>query len=105
MIIEFPTKENVFECFDCGEVRKLRDGMPVCEECPEPQTKDEMSFLGGKFQVRGWVRAGYGDDDFWSSILDTCRGIYLRGIYTEEQFRTLQRIVTLGRGRNLQVVK
>jgi hypothetical protein len=55
MILQFPTKHRTGECFNCGEVRKLRKEFPVCEKCPEPQTKDEESFLGAKFTARGWV--------------------------------------------------
>jgi len=100
MILQFPTKNRIRECFNCGEVRKLRDEMPVCEECPEPQTEDEMSFLGGKHLVKYAIRTGSGDNEYWSDML----GMFQR-IYTEDQFRELQRIITLGRGRNLRLMK
>ena len=100
MILQFPTKQNVFKCFDCGKVRILRKDSPVCKECPEPQTKDEKSFLGIKFQVRGSIKLGLGDADSWASELE----IFQR-MFTDEQFSELQRIITLGLGRNLRPVK
>jgi hypothetical protein len=121
MILQFP---KFAECFGCRRdisrenpeniyVAKVPKCLgekgyyeiPLCEECPKPPRPEEddsfLRFLGAKRLVKASIRGNWIDnDDCWSNML----GMFQR-IYTEDQFRELQRIITLGRGRNLRLVK